>query len=72
MKHILLFTAILIVATFASCRKARECTCTTTYTSGYPTETTVHTITATKQNAKNRCEANNYSDSSGATNCSLN
>ena len=72
MKHILLFTAVLTSSTFASCRKSRECTFTTTYTSGYPTQTTVETYTATKKTATTQCESGNSSNSSYTTSCSLN
>ena len=34
MKKVLLFVAVVTAASFASCKKDRVCTCTTTYTGG--------------------------------------
>jgi len=46
MKKITLFTATLVAITFASCKKDRVCTCTTTPTSGVVTtyETTYYKV----------------------------
>lgn len=39
MKKVILFSAVVSAFSFASCKKDRVCTCTTTYTSGGQTTT---------------------------------
>ncbi len=52
----LLFVAVISAFSFASCKKDRTCTCTTTYADGTPTSSMVITvIDAKKSDAKKVC-----------------
>lgn len=65
MKKVLLFIAVVSAASFASCKKDRTCTCTTTSTgySGTPVVTTY--VKSTKSAARANCL--NYTTTSGST-----
>jgi hypothetical protein len=64
MKKILLFVTVVTAASFASCKKDRTCTCTTTYSNGSPSDTHVATLTdARKGDAKKMCISSTYVDS---------
>ena len=58
MRTILKLTALAIIVSFAftSCKKDHVCTCTTTYSNGDPSSTTILTYhDATKKDAKKAC-----------------
>ncbi|MES2285590.1 MAG: hypothetical protein V4547_07870 [Bacteroidota bacterium] len=56
MKKLLLCVAVISAFSFASCKKDRTCTCTSTHTDGTPASTSVFTaIDAKKSDAKKRC-----------------
>ena len=56
MKKIILPVIIIIAISFASCKKDRTCTCTTTY--GSYTSTTLIKAKSGKKDAENWCSAN--------------
>lgn len=66
MKKIILFGAVLAAISFASCKKERDCECTSTYTpaGGTATQnTTMYTYKdVTKSQAKNNCISSTYTD----------
>jgi hypothetical protein len=80
MKKVLLFVAVVTAASFASCKKDRVCTCTSTTTPGGGASTTsVVTYTeAKKGDARAACLSSTQTDVFGGTSytttrdCSLN
>ena len=55
MKKITLLAATLVAITFASCKKDRVCTCTTTPTSGTAVTTKTTYFEARKKDAREKC-----------------
>ena len=79
MKKVLLFVAVVSAASFASCKKDRVCTCTSTFTpaggGSATTSTQVTTYTkAKKGDARSHCLSGTSTDASGsnAWTCTLN
>lgn len=73
MKKVLLFVAVVIAASFASCKKDRTCTC--TFTSGTYTSTSIATYPSSKKSAA-RANCLSSTESNGGvtytTTCTLN
>ncbi len=78
MKKTILFVAVLSAISFASCKKERACTCTSTTTFAGSTSTGAQTKTykdVTKKQAKTLCVGYTTTDGSGAVttvDCKLN
>jgi hypothetical protein len=60
MKKITLLAATLVAITFASCKKDRVCTCTTTFTSGGTSSEKYTYFDARKKDARAICTAKSY------------
>lgn len=57
MKKVLLFVAVVTAASFASCKKDRVCTCTTTPTSGTASTYEITYFESKKHDARAACAA---------------
>ena len=70
MKKITLLAAVIVVASFASCKKVRTCKCTwTDYNGASYTESYVSGVKLSKKDAKTWCEGTSSGYSS--TSCTL-
>jgi hypothetical protein len=80
MKKITLFAVAFVAITFASCKKDRVCTCTTTPTSGVITTTETTYFDARRKDARLFCSGNSsqtnvtapISNTGDKTTCELN
>jgi hypothetical protein len=71
----IIFIGFVAVASLASCKKDRTCTCTTTYSDGSPSDTDVMVITKSrKSDAKVNCLSTTMVDDgvTETTTCELN
>jgi hypothetical protein len=79
MKKVILFAAVVSAISFASCKKERDCACTTTTNYGGASTTSSQTITykdVTKKQAKTLCASWTTTDTSNGAvttqSCTLN
>jgi len=70
MKKLTLLAAVVIAASFASCKKDYTCSCTTTVT-GIPPLTASTTIKETKKKAKEACEKGTQTNAAGSVKCEI-
>ena len=72
MKKVLLFVAVVVAISFASCKKDRVCTCTTTYGSTSSTDVTTY-IKSLKKDAREKCmsESGTTGGAAYTTTCTL-
>ena len=69
MKKIILFAAVVSAISFASCKKERDCSCTTTSAFGGATTSSSSVVTykdVTKKQGKTLCVSYTTTDASGA------